>query len=43
MSEVKLVKMVNQEGKEADVHPDMVHEYAKGGYVEAKADKKKDK
>jgi hypothetical protein len=35
-AEVELVKMVNAEGKEADVHPDEVFEYAKGGYVEVK-------
>lgn len=27
------IKMVREDGKEADVHPDMVDEYAKGGYV----------
>lgn len=32
----KLIKMKNEEGKEADVHPDEVHEFAKGGYVEVK-------
>lgn len=31
---IKLVKMENKEtGIKADVHPDMVDEYAKGGFV----------
>lgn len=28
----KTVKMVRDDGKTADVHPDMVNEYRKGGY-----------
>jgi len=28
----KLVKMEREDGKTADVHPDMVDEYKKGGY-----------
>lgn len=32
---VKFVKMVNENGVEADVHPDEVHNYAKGGYLKA--------
>lgn len=31
--EPKLVTMVREDGKTADVHPSMVSEYAKGGYV----------
>lgn len=34
-SKPKLVKMVRDDGKEAEVHPDMVSDYAKGGYKEA--------
>lgn len=34
--DVKLVKMENEDGLKADVHPDMVDEYAKGGYKEVK-------
>lgn len=33
---VKLIKMKNADGKEADVHPDEIHEYAKGGFIEVK-------
>lgn len=33
---VKFVKMVSEAGVEADVHPDEVVNYAKGGYTEAK-------
>lgn len=29
---VKLIKMVTDDGKTANVHPDMVEEYKKGGY-----------
>lgn len=32
---VKFVKMVNDDGVEADVHPDEIHNYAKGGYIKA--------
>lgn len=32
-SNVKLVKMTSADGLVAEVHPDEVHEYAKGGYV----------
>ena len=32
----KLVKMVREDGKTADVHPDMVGEYKKGGFREEK-------
>ncbi len=28
-----LIKMRRDDGKEADVHPDMVEDYIKGGYV----------
>lgn len=34
-AEPKLVKMVRDDGKKAGVHPDMVSDYAKGGYKEA--------
>ena len=30
---VKFVVMVDEKGREADVHPDEVHNYAKGGYI----------
>lgn len=30
----KLIKMVREDGKTADVHPDMVAEYKKGGFRE---------
>lgn len=30
----ELVKMIREDGKTADVHPDMVADYIKGGYVE---------
>lgn len=30
------IKMVNEIGKTADVHPDMVEEYRAGGFAEAK-------
>lgn len=33
--DAKLVKMKTQDGKTADVHPDMVDEYKKGGYEKA--------
>jgi hypothetical protein len=33
--ELKLVKMIRDDGKEASVHPDMVQEYKKGNYKEA--------
>lgn len=32
----KIVKMVNEQGKEADVHPDEVENFKKGGFREAK-------
>ena len=32
---VKTVKMVREDGKTADVHPDEVANYATGGYVKA--------
>lgn len=32
----KTVKMRRADGKEADVHPSMVSEYALGGYIEVK-------
>lgn len=35
---MKLLKM-EKDGKTADVHPDMVSEYEKGGYVLAKDEK----
>lgn len=35
---MKLVKMIRGDGREADVHPGMVADYRKGGYVEAKDD-----
>ncbi len=34
---VKFVKMVNGEGKEANVHPDEIHNFASGGYVKKDA------
>lgn len=36
LAKPKLVKMQREDGKTADVHPDMVDEYRKGGYSEAK-------
>lgn len=35
--EPKLVKMKRQDGKTADVHPDEVGNFAKGGYVKVDA------
>ena len=32
----KVVKMQREDGKTADVHPDMVEHYRKAGYSEAK-------
>jgi hypothetical protein len=40
--EIQLVKMVDKSGKEADVHPDEVHNFALSGYVEMKSVKNKD-
>lgn len=31
---MKLIKMRRADGHEADVHPDMVEDYRKGGYAE---------
>lgn len=32
-TKIKLVKMTRADGLVAEVHPDEVHDYAKGGYV----------
>lgn len=32
----KLIKMTNEAGKSADVHPDMVEDYKSAGYVAEK-------
>ena len=37
----KTVKMVNSEGKFADVHPDEVENYSKAGFTKVDAPKKK--
>lgn len=34
------IKMVREDGKTADVHPNMVEEYKKGGYVVTKEEPK---
>lgn len=38
---MKLVKMVNDDGKQADVHPEMVDDYKAGGFREVEAEKPK--
>lgn len=34
-----LVKMTREDGKAADVHPDMIEDYKRGGYVVSDAEK----
>lgn len=34
-----VIKMQREDGHTADVHPDMVEEYKKGGYVESEPKK----
>lgn len=38
---MKLVKMIRHDGKEADVHPEMVEDYRAGGFREVEAVKPK--